>query len=78
MTSCEFRCTRPPKFLTGIKGILTVLTACRAPPNVTILRMPSSEELLTHWALLGYARRRRAQGGVAPILKNGSIRHFVR
>ena len=35
-----------PKFLTGIKGILTVLTTCHAPPNVTILRIPSSSESL--------------------------------
>ena len=61
-----------PKFLTGIKGIHTVLTTCHSatlPPNVTILRMPSSEELLTHWALLGYARRRRAQGGSSSYIE---------
>ena len=48
--------------------ILTHHTACLAPPNVTILWMHCSEELLSLWALLGYAR---AQGRVAPLLRNG-------
>ena len=35
-----------PKYLTGHKVILTVLMTCHAPPNVTVLRMPSSSESL--------------------------------
>ena len=42
--------------------ILTCHTACLAPPNVTILRMYISEELLSDWALLGYARRPAVRG----------------
>ena len=43
-------------------GILNYHTACLAPPNVTILRMYISEELLSDWALLGYARRPAPRG----------------
>ena len=42
--------------------ILSRHTACLAPPNVTILRMYISEELLSDWALLGYAHRPAPRG----------------
>ena len=34
------------------------------------MRWPITEELFYDWALLGYARRRHAQGGIAPWLRN--------
>ena len=37
--------------------LLTALTGCRPPPKSAILRRIISEELLSDWALLGYARR---------------------